>query len=65
VILETSRKEVGEVTSLETLVAKVLFPYNLSNIWVAAIPETLSQPSENRVVPNFAGRVTTGKVVKL
>jgi hypothetical protein len=52
-----------DVTSLETLVAKVLVPYNPSDIWVATIPVILSQRSENRALPNFAGWVTRRKIV--
>jgi hypothetical protein len=58
------RKEISwEVTNLETLVAKVLVPHDLSYLWVGTMPETLLQPSENWVVPNIAGRVTIRKVV--
>jgi len=58
------RNEISwEVTSLETLVANVSVLHDLSYLWVDAMPETLLQSSENWVVPNFAGRVTTRKVV--
>lgn len=58
------RKEISwEMTSLETLVAKVLVSHDLSYLWVGTMLETLLQPSENWVVPNFAGRVMTRKFV--
>jgi len=44
-------------TGLGILLAMVLVPCSISNLWPAAYPESLTYPNNNGVVPLTAGRV--------